>query len=282
MDKPNLNYIVIGSPKCGTTSFCDLLGQHPEVFITNPKEPRFFSQAIFLKESDWSNYLDLFAEVKDEKAIGEGTVNYTCSHYRQLADPETIYKFYPKTRLIYMVRNPIKRIESHWLHHSIMGWPGDVPDFDTAIRNYSMFLNTSRYWSHINRFRRFFPDQQIHVVFFEDFTKDPESEMRKVFEFLGVDSEFQSTNANEPRNPSNQEFIDASLMRIARKSKILMQLKSLIPKFLKTYLIPIFKSRNTGHPEWKPTTLSWAINELKDDSLRFLEYSNKPNDFWQF
>ncbi|MFM6010228.1 MAG: sulfotransferase family protein [Dolichospermum sp.] len=283
MDKPNLNYIIIGSPKCGTTSFCELLGQHPEVFITNPKEPLFFSQALFLKKHrNWEWYSGLFADVKDEKAIGEGTVNYTCSDYRQLADPETIHTFYPHVRLIYMVRNPIKRIESHWLHHSIMGWPADLPDFDTAVRNHSMFLNTSRYWSHINRYRRFFPDEQIHVVFFEEFIKDPNLEMKKVFEFLGVDTEFKLTNVHQPRNQSNQEFMDGSLMRIVRKSKLLMQLKSLSPKLLKTYLLPIFKDRNTGHPEWQPGTLNWAINELQDDSLRFLEYCNKPQDFWKF
>ncbi|MCB9103912.1 MAG: sulfotransferase [Anaerolineales bacterium] len=278
--KPDLNYIVIGSPKCGTTSFCTLLGQHPDVFITTPKEPRFFSEAIFLKERDWSWYASLFESVNGEQAVGEGTVNYTCSHYRQLADPQVIFEAYPDVKLIYMVRNPIERTESHWLHSAIMGWPSDVPDFDNAVRNYGMFLNTSRYWSHINRYRAFFADAQIHVIFFEDFVRDPKHIMRQAFEFIRVDPNFEVIEPNKPRNASKQPYIDSGLMRFVRQHRVLQNLKKSCPVRFKTILTPIFKNKNLGHPQWNPVTLKWAINEIKYDALAFLNFCNKPEDYW--
>ncbi len=282
MDKPNLNYIVIGSPKCGTTSFCDLLGQHPEVFMTNPKEPGFFSQGRFLKTLDWDWYSSLFTGVKDEKAIGEGTVNYTCCEYRRLADPEIIYNYYPNAKLIYMVRNPIERIQSEWLSCAIMGKSYNLGEFNKAIYSFPGFINTSRYWSNINRFRRFFSDQQIHVVFFEDFIKEPQLEMTKVFHFLNVDSNYEVKDAYTPKNQSIKNYIDSPLMVQVRQLKGFKNLKSLIPEFLRPYLIPILKKKNTGHPDWQSETLDWVINELKYDTLSFLEWCDKPGDFWKF
>jgi len=281
MNIPNINYLVIGSPKCATTTLCKFLEQHPEVFISDPKEPRFFSRAIYMKRRDWAWYNNLFQNIKSEKAIGEGTVNYTCSDYRLLADPEIIYQHYPNIKLIYMVRDPIERIESHWLNHAIMGWPSDVPDFDEAIRNYSMFLNTSRYWSHINRFRRFFPDEQIHTIFFEDFVIDAQAAMQALFQFLEVDPYFNIQNPAEKYNPSDQKFRDGNIARKLRKSGLIKATKNVIPQSVLKQLLPLFKVKNTGHPEWRPETLSWVVSELKDDSFRFLEYCSKSVEFWK-
>ena len=70
------NFIVIGAAKCGTTSLCDLLGAHPDVFMSTPKEPRYFSHSNEGHRTlDW--YESLFGEVTDQSAIGEGSITYT-------------------------------------------------------------------------------------------------------------------------------------------------------------------------------------------------------------
>jgi len=90
---PKLDYMVIGSPKCGTTTLCKYLDQHPDIYITNPKEPLFFCPDVFMKSKDWDWYSSLFSSVKNEKIVCEGTVNYTTSDYRMLVDPALILNF---------------------------------------------------------------------------------------------------------------------------------------------------------------------------------------------
>ena len=280
MNIPPVNYMVIGSPKCATTTICKFLEQHPEVYITDPKEPRFFCPAVSKEKQSWDWYNSLFREVKSEKAIGEGTVNYTCSDYRSLADPEIIHRYYPDVKLVYMVRDPIERIESQWLMNASMGWPSDLPDFDTAVRNSSRFLNTSRYWTHLNRYRRFFSDSQFHIIFFEDFKKAPQATMRQLFEFLEVDPQYTIESPNERYNVSDKAYIDGGVSRFLRRTKLVELARQLIPRPIYKNFISLVKVKNPGHPTWNEDTLAWVINELRDDSLRFLDYCHKPHDFW--
>lgn len=70
------NYLVIGASKCATSSLCANLGQHPDVFMTHPKEPSFFSHdPIYARGWDW--YLSLFEDAGDVSARGEGSTSYT-------------------------------------------------------------------------------------------------------------------------------------------------------------------------------------------------------------
>ncbi|MEL6606249.1 MAG: sulfotransferase [Cyanobacteria bacterium J06614_10] len=282
MNIPSIDYLVIGSPKCATTTMCKLLEQHPEVYMSQPKEPRFFCPAVPEEKQSWEWYSSLFEGVTSEKVIGEGTVNYTASDYRSLVDPQLIHSYYPGIKLIYMVRDPIERIESHWLSHAIMGWPQKVSDFDIAVRTSSVYINTSRYWSHFNRFRRFFDDSQFHIIFFEDFVKSPETSMAVLFEFLGVDPYFQLKDAGQNYNKATEKrFRDSNLTRMLRSMGVIEGVRQLIPRPLYKHAIPFLKQKNVGRPAWKDETLAWAINELRDDSLRFLSYCNKPDDFWK-
>lgn len=279
---PQLDYMVIGSPKSGTTTLCKLLDKHPDVFITNPKEPLFFCPSVFMKTRNWEWYSNLFSSVTTQKIIGEGTVNYTTSDYRMLVDPQIIFDLYPNIKLLYMVRDPIERIESHWLNCAIMGWPSDLPDFNSAVRNCSFLLNTSRYFSHINRYKRFFPEENIHVIFFEDFIQNQSLEMDKVFEFLGVDSlDYLDNNQQAYNQSSTHLYRDGMIMRSLRKSGLVSLVRKILPVSLRHAIVPYFKEANTERPVWDKEVLNWVINEIKDDSYRFLESNAKPRHYWK-
>lgn len=104
--------MVIGCRKCGTTNLCRLLGDHPDVFMTNPKEPQYFSRlSNFDRDRDW--YASLFAGAESYIARGEGSTTYTFPRRIELAAPR-IHEAIPDCRLIYIVRHPIRRLESDW------------------------------------------------------------------------------------------------------------------------------------------------------------------------
>ena len=73
------NFIVIGAPKCGTTSLCHLLGNHPQVFMSKVKEPHYFGRKDPTKTLLW--YEEHFVGAEDKKAIGEGSTSSFTSTY---------------------------------------------------------------------------------------------------------------------------------------------------------------------------------------------------------
>lgn len=73
------DFLVIGAAKSGTTYLCNLLGQHPQVFMCDPKEPRYFGLPREEYEKKWGWYRSLFADIPDTVvAAGEGSQSYTC------------------------------------------------------------------------------------------------------------------------------------------------------------------------------------------------------------
>jgi hypothetical protein len=55
-DGPRPQFFIVGAPKCGTTAMCHYLSQHPEIFISTPKEPHFFDTELFKVNAQLSSY----------------------------------------------------------------------------------------------------------------------------------------------------------------------------------------------------------------------------------
>ena len=117
------NFIVIGAMKAATTSLYTYLKQHPEIFMTKVKEPMFFNN--FQQENNYKilgkkrkklntleEYLAMFKDVKNEKAIGEASPAYI---YNQKA-PQLIKEHLPNVKIIAILRHPTDRAYSNYLH----------------------------------------------------------------------------------------------------------------------------------------------------------------------
>src|SRR3990172_8281786 len=118
------NYMVIGAAKCATTTICSLLRRHPDVFMVDCKEPQFFNQdEIFARGFEW--YESLFDEAGRKKMRGEGSNASSMKEVYPQALPR-IAAYAGDLKLIYCVRDPFERIESHWLEKPAHG-AGEVP-----------------------------------------------------------------------------------------------------------------------------------------------------------
>jgi hypothetical protein len=269
------NFIVIGSMKSGTTTLCHLLGQHPDVFMATPKEIEFFCKDdIYARGWDW--YLSLFADAKNGSAIGEGSTSYTKSPLFPNV-PEKIARHLPDARLIYIVRHPLERIESHWMHRV---QHGDVRPFKKMLREYSNLIDTSRYWFQIQRYRKYFGDDQILVLFFEELKKNPEMVLKQCFTFLSVDPSVKIANPAERRNVTRQFSAEVDLLKRMRKNAALDVIGRLIPVFLKNFLKERLEIRVDSRPPWDEAMRCWVIDEISYDVRTFLDFYNKPVDFW--
>ena len=201
MKKPN--FIIAGFPKCGTTSLFHYLKQHPEIFMPNQKELHFFTQPQIFKLNKGpkdkvvkqphikseKEYLELFKSVKDEVAVGDASPSY-------INYPENfgmIKQYLNDPKVIVIVRDPIDRAYSNYLH--LKRELRETMDFFSALKNednrreesYSDFWYyrfNSTYYKKILMAKKTFSN--VLVLTAEEFKRNPEITLKKVYSFLGV------------------------------------------------------------------------------------------------
>jgi hypothetical protein len=181
------NFIIIGGLKCGTTSIHHYLGLHPDVHMSKPKELNFFAA-----EQNWDLGLDWYKGRFDSrvKINGESSPHYT-NRPRFNGVAERIHEYCPDAKLLYMVRDPIKRILSHWVHATGAGYETRefVPTLELPDTSY---IQRSMYWMQLEPYLQLFDREQIEIITQEELGSDREGTMRKAFGFLGVDENFTS------------------------------------------------------------------------------------------
>jgi sulfotransferase family protein len=181
------NLLIIGGLKCGTTSMHHYLGLHPEIQMSKPKELNFFVDC-----QTWDLGLDWYRGRFDDrfKVRGESSPHYT-NQPRFMGVPERIHQHIPEARLIYMVRDPIKRILSHWTHATGAGYePREM--VETLSRTDTAYIHRSMYWRQLQPFLELFDPAQIAVFTQEELQAEREQTMRQAFAFAGVDETFTS------------------------------------------------------------------------------------------
>lgn len=174
------NFLVIGAAKSGTTSLYHYLRGHPDVFMPSVKEIRFFSNN-WARGTSW--YEEHFRESKSALAIGEATPNYT-RFPLQAQVPSRISKVIPDARLIYLLRDPVERMLSHYRHAVVDGQ--ESRSVEQAIWDPRYFV-TSCYAFQVEQYFEIFPPDQIMLVTSESLKRDRARTLQGVFQFIGVD-----------------------------------------------------------------------------------------------
>jgi Sulfotransferase domain len=275
------DYLLIGSSKCGTSSITYLLSQHPDIFMSTPREPEFFARdEVYQKGLSW--YESLFANSGQKKIRGEGSNLYTMKE----VFPNTVSRiasYVPEAKLIYCVRNPFHRIESYWLELRAHGGDKVHYDFNTAVSsNQDWLLDPTNYWQQIGAFRKFFSDTQIHVIFLEDFIENPTLTMKKCFEFLNVDPDKSLVDSNLHLGSTSGRSIQRKFSSQLRTNPFYRSMVKLVPQNVRNSMrSKLFFTQNYKKPDWKPETKKWVTDTLENDLATFLEFYGKSRSFWK-
>ncbi|HSM06108.1 MAG TPA: sulfotransferase [Longimicrobiales bacterium] len=179
-------FIIIGAQKCGTTSLHTYLGLHPEIGVSREKELNFFLRPDGERDLDW--YRSWFDPSKPVR--GEASPGYTNHPLRQ-GVPERMHAVVPDARLIFVVRDPLKRALSQYRHYcadrredrsaeEALGKPG------------SKYIVRSRYAFQLDRYLPIYPLERILVVQQERLLDRREETLSDIFRWLGVDPTFRS------------------------------------------------------------------------------------------
>ncbi len=235
------NLIIIGGLKCGTTSIHHYLALHPKINMSKPKELNFF-----VEELNWDLGLDWYRGRFDERfeVRGESTPHYT-NHPNFQGVAERIRQHIPHAKLIYMVRDPISRILSHWRHAVGAGYE-TRPMQEALARPDQTYVTRSRYWMQLQPYLERFDGSQIEVVTQEELQSDRQATMRKAFRFAGVDEDFHSEQFSREWEKST-----------AKESERYQVMEKLVK-------LPGFRSFDRNFDRF-PERLRWMVEKIVHD-----------------
>lgn len=200
------NFFIVGAAKSGTTSMLRYLAQHPDIAMPQRREPIYFGSDLTShrkKVPSVDEYLGIFSGAGPEKVVGEKSVWYL---YSQSA-AEEIKAFDRNAKIMIMLRNPIDMI--HSLHQQFVSTGNEtVASFDDAIglveeralgRNLPrgahfseglLYTRIPLYCDQVERYLRAFGRDRVHVVSFDDFSKDTRASYAETLAFLDVNQDF--------------------------------------------------------------------------------------------
>jgi hypothetical protein len=179
-----VDVMIIGAMKCGTTTLADLLKAHPEVDLCKQKEPEFFSK-----------HPDPLAALPDYHALfdptakrlhAEASTGYTFLPHFRLDVPDLVHDYNPEVKLIYLVRDPIQRTVSHYMHVYERGYI-DL-SITEAVRTLPLMVNVSRYATQVKPWIERFGRGSVLILDFADLIKDRAAVLKRVADHLGIDS----------------------------------------------------------------------------------------------
>ena len=242
VNKPN--FFILGAGRSGSTYLYYLLRQHPDIFLTKPKEPAFFCKP-FQRIKNPIDYFELYDSVSNEVIKGEASHAY-------LSNPATskiLKALFPESKFVVILRNPANRAYSlyHWMRRRGYEY---INTFEAALEAEELRYNSSRfmnncpqyfynslyfrsglYGEQLQRYFSIFSKQQFHIIKFEEFIADPGSHLHEVFRFLGVDQDFcpqlevgQNDGKITSRFPGIQYYITTELKRFGRVREPLVRL----------------------------------------------------------
>lgn len=196
VEGPLPTFITIGTMKGGTSALHNYLGEHPQVCMSKPKETDFFCSPDHAgHDLEW--YRSRFSGTGEQS--GESSPNYTKRHeFEGVA--ERMHALLPDIRLIYLVRDPVERAVSHFLHNVVKGrvHRDDFGTFFDDLDNKA--LMTSRYHHQLEPFVAAYGLDRILVATSEDLRDDRAATLARVFTFLDVDPDFSSAKFDVDRH----------------------------------------------------------------------------------
>ena len=177
-----VDLMIIGAMKCGTTTLADLLKAHEGVSFCKEKEPEFFS-----KDPDWRANIDRYHALFTQKPgalYAEASTGHTFQPHFNRSIWNDLFDYNPQLKFIYLVRDPIDRIVSHYMHIYERGYI-DLT-LEEAVRTVPILLNVSRYHAQVLPFIERFGRERVLLLRFDQLMKERDAALAQVAAFTGL------------------------------------------------------------------------------------------------
>ncbi len=247
------DFLIVGAMKCATSTLHDQLALQADIHMSEPKEPNFFSD-----DDQYAKGLAWYSSLFDPTATWNGE---SSTHYTKMPTyPETLKRMQSAgikdQKLIYMVRHPIDRLVSHYIHE----WSQGIYhcDINTAVTRYPELIAYSSYAMQLEHILSMFPAENILLVFFEHLKDHPQEELESVAAHIGYTKSVQWDFEKKASNVSAQRIRKFPLYHLLIESRLMQALRrTLIPQGLRD------KVKNKLTMKERP--------QLNEDSIKLLE-----------
>lgn len=221
-----IDFFIIGTPKSGTTAVYEFLKEHPDIYLPSMKEPHFFADDLggYKAHKEKNDFYSLYAG-QEKKIKGDASIFHA---YSETAIKK-IKKSHPNTKLIYMIRNPCEAVPSF---HSQLLFTQDetVNDLSKAWNLIAQrknnknipktcrapkILRYDKIYEYATQYKKIlseFDKESVLVIIYDDFKKDPDKEMRKIYQHIGVKYSAPNVRVINPNTVNKYDFL-ARLLR---------------------------------------------------------------------
>jgi hypothetical protein len=251
------NLIIIGAMKCGTSSMHNYLDAHPEVSMSRQKELNFFSfDRHWRRGEDWySRHFSSAASIR-----GESSPSY--SKFPKVPHvPGRMKAVIPSARFIYLVRDPVARIVSHYMHRRDGG--REKRSLNEALSEFegNQYIDCSCYHMQLEQYLDHFSQSQILVVSAEEMKENRHETLREVFRFLDVDESVRSPRHEAIYHASKHHGL---VRRTVERSRLGRKIRPYVPRSI------VYWAATYGPKEREvaPPSLDRGLREALCDYLR--------------
>lgn len=270
------DFIIIGAMKCGTSSLYHYLSLHPQVGMSDIKEVDFFiaennfNKGIGWYESQFQGNFDTF---------GEASPNYTKAHYFQ-GVPRRMYELLPDVKLIYLVRDPVERLISHYLHNYSEGREQRSIEEALVTLEENHYVLCSRYFWQLQHYLEYFDREQLLIVPSHQLKANRRETLSHIFDFIGVDTSFYTNEFEQERHKSSKKRHKGRFSRYLLESPVIKQLKGFVPDAVKD---PIKRATRpeVSRPELSPSLRARLQDHLRPDVKQLQELSGHEFTSWK-
>ena len=183
------NFLGVGGVKCGSTWLAECLRDHPEIFLSSPKELSYFGGKFEDRSIEW--YLSHFKDSAGFKAVGEFSPGYLMHP----GTPERIRDRLGIIKTIVILRNPVSQFVSHfkmWVKNGRFARPNqlDMAVLEQVATEKLSLLTHGKCHDNLKRYFQLFGKENVFVLINEESRKDPLQAIGSIYDYLGVETEF--------------------------------------------------------------------------------------------
>lgn len=289
-----VDFFIVGQAKSGTTALADFLSQHPEIFMSFPKEPAFFAtdivresdrfhgKKVYFKTRSLQQYINLFAKAEPNQLLGEASTSYIYS--KEAA--KNIRAYNPNAKIIILLRNPADFLHSLHMQYVNETVENEI-DFKKAIKleeqrrkgkalskrvkspSLLFYYDRIKYFEQIKRFFDNFSKDNIFVSSSEEFMSNNAQIYRAVLEFLDVkDTSFSPNFGIVHGSKTSRNRIVNSVLHIPKVKNVIFKLVGMNTYMkLRGKVMPILM-KNTSREKLDPQIRSLINNEARADIVK--------------
>lgn len=195
----DIDFIGIGTPKCGTSWLAECLKEHPQIKMPK-REFKYFNDHY---QFDLSGFKEHYELIPNDFITGE----YSSSYILSKESMQRIHNHFPKVKVILVIRNPIDRAISQYKYYIHNIKRENEYSFKKALTTKSYYHYTLKglYAQHLKNVYEIFPKENVYIILYDEIKNNPNKVIKELYSFLGVNSSFLPEKLNKVVNPTKSD-----------------------------------------------------------------------------